>query len=48
MPAVVPPPGVRGRLLVVPHADHVVDHPFGSPGAQITRPAMARFLDDLR
>lgn len=40
--------GVPGRLLVVPHADHVFDFPFGSPGAQITRPAVARFLDDLR
>jgi len=39
--------GVPGRLLVVPHADHVFDYPFGSPGAQITRPAVARFLDEL-
>ncbi|RZT86148.1 acetyl esterase/lipase [Pseudonocardia sediminis] len=39
--------GVPGRLLVIPYADHVFDHPFGSPGAQITRPAVARFLDDL-
>ena len=40
--------GVPGRLLVVPHADHVFDFPFGSPGAQITRPTVARFLDELR
>lgn len=40
--------GVPGRLLVVPYADHVFDQPFGSPGAQITRPAVARFLDGLR
>lgn len=39
--------GVAGRLLVVPYADHVFDHPFGSPGAQITRPAVARFLEGL-
>ena len=39
--------GVPGRMLVVPYADHVFDHPFGSPGAQITRPAVARFLQGL-
>ena len=36
--------GVPGRLLVVPYADHVFDFPFGSPGAQLTRPAVAAFL----
>ncbi|WP_433787718.1 alpha/beta hydrolase [Actinomycetospora sp. CA-101289] len=36
--------GVPGRLLEVPHADHVFDYPFGSPGAQATRPAVAAFL----
>jgi acetyl esterase/lipase len=36
--------GVPGRLLEVPHADHVFDFPFGSPGAQLTRPAVAAFL----
>ncbi|MEJ2859972.1 alpha/beta hydrolase [Actinomycetospora flava] len=36
--------GVPGRLVEVPHADHVFDHPFGSPGAQVTRPQVAAFL----
>lgn len=36
--------GVPGRLLVVPYADHVFDHPFGSPGAQAARPPVLRFL----
>ena len=36
--------GVPGRLVEVPHADHVFDYPFGSPGAQATRPAVAAFL----
>lgn len=36
--------GVPGRMLVVPFADHVFDFPFGSPGAQASRPAVARFL----
>jgi acetyl esterase/lipase len=36
--------GVPGRLLVVPYADHVFDFPFGSPGAQLTRPAVVAFL----
>jgi hypothetical protein len=35
---------VPGRLIEVPHADHVFDYPFGSPGAQATRPAVAAFL----
>jgi len=38
--------GVPGRLLEVPHADHVFDYPFGSPGAQLTRPAVAAFLGE--
>ena len=37
--------GVPGRLLVVPYADHVFDFPFGSPGAQVARPVLARFLE---
>ncbi|GLZ44390.1 hypothetical protein Acsp06_05750 [Actinomycetospora sp. NBRC 106375] len=36
--------GVPGRLVEVPHADHVFDFPFGSPGAQMTRPQVAAFL----
>lgn len=36
--------GVPGRLVEVPHADHVFDFPFGSPGAQVTRPQVAAFL----
>ncbi|MDD7964970.1 alpha/beta hydrolase family protein [Actinomycetospora lemnae] len=36
--------GVPGRLVEVPHADHVFDFPFGSPGAQATRPQVAAFL----
>jgi acetyl esterase/lipase len=36
--------GVPGRLVEVPHADHVFDFPFGSPGAQATRPLVAAFL----
>lgn len=36
--------GVPGRLVEVPHADHVFDFPFGSPGAQVTRPRVAAFL----
>jgi acetyl esterase/lipase len=36
--------GVPGRLVEVPHADHVFDFPFGSPGAQLTRPLLAAFL----
>jgi acetyl esterase/lipase len=38
--------GVPGRLVEVPHADHVFDFPFGSPGAQVTRPRVAAFLDE--
>ena len=38
--------GVPGRLVEVPHADHVFDFPFGSPGAQTTRPQVATFLDE--
>lgn len=38
--------GVPGRLVEVPHADHVFDFPFGSPGAQVTRPQVAAFLDE--
>jgi hypothetical protein len=38
--------GVPGRLLEVPHADHVFDHPLRSPGAQLTRPAVAAFLGE--
>ncbi|GAA4941271.1 acetyl esterase/lipase [Actinomycetospora succinea] len=38
--------GVPGRLVEVPHADHVFDFPFGSPGAQVTRPQVAAFLAD--
>ncbi|MCD2185625.1 alpha/beta hydrolase [Actinomycetospora soli] len=38
--------GVPGRLVQVPYADHVFDHPFGSPGAQITRPAVLDFVRD--
>jgi len=37
---------VPGRLVEVPHADHVFDFPFGSPGAQATRPQVAAFLAD--
>ncbi|MDT7745360.1 MAG: hypothetical protein QOE59_4438 [Actinomycetota bacterium] len=36
--------GVPGRLLQVPYADHVFDHPYGSPGGQIARPAVLAFL----
>ncbi|GAA4861188.1 alpha/beta hydrolase [Actinomycetospora straminea] len=36
--------GVPGRLVEVPHADHVFDFPFGSPGAQATRPPVLAFL----
>lgn len=36
--------GVPGRLVEVPFADHVFDFPFGSPGAQMTRPVVAAFL----
>ncbi|GAA1402672.1 hypothetical protein GCM10009613_62990 [Pseudonocardia kongjuensis] len=36
--------GVPGRLVTVPYADHVFDRPFGSPGAQLTREAVIRFL----
>ena len=36
--------GVPGRLLQVPYADHVFDHPFGSPGGQIARPAVLAFV----
>lgn len=39
--------GVAGRLVTVPYADHIFDRPFGSPGAQLTREAVARFLDGL-
>ncbi|MEJ8277679.1 alpha/beta hydrolase [Pseudonocardia spirodelae] len=39
--------GVDGRLLTVPYADHVFDRPFGSPGAQLTREAVIRFLTGL-
>ena len=35
--------GVPGRLLQVPYADHVFDHPYGSPGAQVARPAVLAF-----
>jgi acetyl esterase/lipase len=35
--------GVPGRLLQVPYADHVFDHPYGSPGGQIARPAVLEF-----
>ena len=35
--------GVSGRLLQVPYADHVFDHPYGSPGAQTARPAVLAF-----
>jgi acetyl esterase/lipase len=36
--------GVPGRLLQVPYADHVFDHPYGSPGGQIARPAVLAFV----
>nr|WP_246325902.1 alpha/beta hydrolase [Actinomycetospora corticicola] len=36
--------GVPGRLVQVPYADHVFDHPYGSPGAQIARPAVLAFV----
>ena len=36
--------GVPGRLLQVPYADHVFDHPYGSPGGQIARPTVLAFL----
>jgi acetyl esterase/lipase len=36
--------GVSGRLVEVPYADHVFDHPYGSPGAQIARPAVLDFV----
>ncbi|MDL5158560.1 alpha/beta hydrolase [Actinomycetospora termitidis] len=36
--------GVPGRLVQVPYADHVFDHPYGSPGAQIVRPAVLAFV----
>ncbi|MEJ2869254.1 hypothetical protein WCD74_15875 [Actinomycetospora sp. OC33-EN08] len=36
--------GVPGRLVEVPYADHVFDHPYGSPGAQIARPAVLAFV----
>jgi len=39
-------PSLSGRLLVVPYADHVFDHPFGSPGGQIARSALARFVQE--
>lgn len=39
--------GVPGRLVTVPYADHVFDRPFGSPGAQLTREAVIRFLTGL-
>lgn len=39
--------GVDGRLVTVPYADHVFDRPFGSPGAQLTREAVIRFLTGL-
>lgn len=39
--------GTPGRLVTVPYADHVFDQPFGSPGAQLTREAMIRFLSGL-
>ncbi|MCD2195571.1 alpha/beta hydrolase [Actinomycetospora endophytica] len=35
--------GVPGRLLQIPYADHVFDHPYGSPGGQIARPAVIAF-----
>ncbi|MBN9738979.1 Esterase/lipase [Pseudonocardia sp. Ae168_Ps1] len=38
--------GVPGRLVTVPYADHVFDRPFGSPGAQLAREAVLRFLTD--
>jgi acetyl esterase/lipase len=38
--------GVPGRLLQVPYADHVFDHPYGSPGGQIARPAVLAFVRD--
>lgn len=38
--------GTPGRLLVVPYADHVFDYPFGSPGGQIARSALARFVQE--
>jgi acetyl esterase/lipase len=38
--------GVPGRLLQVPYADHVFDHPYGSPGGQIARPAVLAFLHE--
>jgi acetyl esterase/lipase len=36
--------GVPGRLVQVPYADHVFDHPYGSPGAQIVRPVVIDFV----
>jgi len=36
--------GIPGRLLQVPYADHVFDHPYGSPGGQIARPAVLAFV----
>lgn len=36
--------GVPGHLVQVPYADHVFDHPYGSPGAQIARPAVIDFV----
>lgn len=36
--------GVPGRVLQVPYADHVFDHPYGSPGGQIARPAVLAFV----
>lgn len=39
--------GIDGRLVTVPYADHVFDRPFGSPGAQLTREAVMRFLTGL-
>lgn len=39
--------GVPGRLVTVPYADHVFDRPFGSPGAQLSREAVIRFLSGL-
>jgi acetyl esterase/lipase len=38
--------GVPGRLLQIPYADHVFDHPYGSPGGQIARPAVRRWVAD--
>ena len=33
--------------LRIRYADHVFDRPFGSPGAQLTREAVIRFLTGL-